>query len=111
MYQRVKDATAAEFVAVARRVSIEPGAEDSGGELASAPAAQYVPEFANAVVALEPGEISQPVHTQFGWHVIYLVDKEVQPFEEAKAGLLEPRRRRRVHGVARRIARSSWASR
>ncbi len=90
VYQRVKDTTAAEFVAVARRVSIEPGAKDSGGELPSSPAAQYAPEFASAVVALEPGEISQPVHTQFGWHVIYLVDKEVQPFAEAKAGLLEP---------------------
>ena len=73
-------------------VSTEPGAKDSGGELRAAPAAQYVPEFASAVVALEPGEISQPVQTQFGWHVIYLVDKEVAPFEEAKAGLLEPAR-------------------
>ncbi|CAN5182838.1 hypothetical protein BH18ACT14_BH18ACT14_20700 [soil metagenome] len=89
VYRRVKDATAARFVAVARRVSIEPGAKDSGGELPSSPA-QYAPEFAGAVVALQPGEISQPVHTQFGWHVIYLVDKEVTPFAEAKAGLLEP---------------------
>jgi hypothetical protein len=90
VYRRVKDSSAAEFVAVARRVSIEPGAKDSGGELPSSPAAQYAPEFAGAVVALEPGEISQPVHTQFGWHVIYLVDKEVTPFAEVKAGLLEP---------------------
>ncbi len=30
------------------------------------------------------------MQTQFGWHVIYLVDKEVTPFDEAKAGLLEP---------------------
>lgn len=89
-YRRVKDATAAQFVALARKVSIEPGAKDSGGALPSSPAAQYAPEFADAVVALEPGEISQPVHTQFGWHVIYLVDKEVTPFAEAKLGLLEP---------------------
>jgi foldase protein PrsA len=90
VYRRVKDATVARFMALARRVSIEPGAKDSGGVLASAPATQYVPEFANAVVALEPGEISKPVHTQSGWHVIYLVDKMVTPFEEAKSGLLEP---------------------
>jgi hypothetical protein len=90
VYQRVKDATVDQFMALARKLSIEPGAKDSGGVLASAPATQYVPEFANAVVALQPGEISKPVHTQFGWHVIYLVDKQVKPFEEAKLDLLAP---------------------
>ena len=90
VYQRVQDATATQFMAVARKLSIEPGAKESGGALGSAPASRYVPEFANAVVALDPGEISKPVHTQVGWHVIYLVDKTVTPFDEAKSGLLEP---------------------
>jgi hypothetical protein len=90
VYRRVKDAAAAQFMALARKVSIDTSTKESGGALPSSPAAQYAPEFASAVVALEPGEISQPVHTQFGWHVIYLVDKEVTPFTEAKAGLLEP---------------------
>jgi hypothetical protein len=89
-YRSVRNATEAQFVAVARRRSTEPGAAESGGELGSQPATQFVPEFASAVAALEPGEISRPVQTQFGWHVIYLVDKEVTPFEEVKAGLLEP---------------------
>ena len=98
VYRRVRDATAAQFAALARRVSTEPGAAESGGELGSAPAAQYAPEFANAAVALEPGEISRPVRTQFGWHVIYLVDKEVTPFAEAKAGLIEPLADREFQG-------------
>ena len=89
VYRRVQRATAAQFVALARKESIEPGAEDSGGKLGSAPATQYVPQFAAATVALEPGEVSRPVHTEFGWHVIYLVAKTVTPFSEAKAGLLE----------------------
>jgi peptidyl-prolyl cis-trans isomerase C len=89
IYRRVRGATEAEFVALARTASTEPGADESGGELGTQPAAQFVPEFANAAVALDPGEISRPVQTQFGWHVIYLVDKEVTPFEEAKATLLE----------------------
>jgi peptidyl-prolyl cis-trans isomerase C len=90
VFRRVQDATEAQFVALARKVSTEPGAKDSGGKLGSAPATTYASEFADATVALEPGEVSRPVHTQFGWHVIYLVDKEVTPFAEAKAGLLEP---------------------
>lgn len=98
VYRRVQDATEAQFVALARTVSTEPGAIESGGELGSAPATQYVPEFANAAVALEPGEISRPVKTQFGWHVIYLVDKEITPFAEAKAGLVEPLADREFQG-------------
>lgn len=90
VYRRVRDATETQFMALARKVSTEPGAKDSGGKLGTAPATQYVPEFAEATVALEPGEISRPVQTQFGWHVIFLVDKQVTPFAEAKAGLLEP---------------------
>jgi len=98
VYRRVSAATEAQFVALARKVSTEPEAAESGGELGSAPATQYVPEFANAAVALEPGEISRPVQTQFGWHVIYLVDKEVTPFREAKAGLVEPLADREFQG-------------
>jgi peptidyl-prolyl cis-trans isomerase C len=90
VYRRVQGATREEFDAVARETSTEPGADASGGQLGSAAASGYVPAFAEAVVALEPGEISQPVHTQFGWHVIYLVDKVVTPFEEAKATLAGP---------------------
>jgi hypothetical protein len=90
VYQHVKDASVDRFVALARKLSIEPGAKESGGVLASAPASQYLPEFANAVSALEPGQISEPVHTNVGWHVIYLVDKQVRPFDEVKSDLLEP---------------------
>jgi len=90
VYRLVRNATEAEFVALARTESTEPGADESGGQLGSRPATEFVPEFASAAVALEPGQISRPVRTQFGWHVIYLVDKEVTPFEDAKADLLAP---------------------
>jgi PPIC-type PPIASE domain len=85
VYERVKDATRAQFVAVAKEESTEPGVD-----LGNAPATQFGPEFANAVAALEPGEVSEPVQSQFGWHVIYLADKQVTPFKDAKPGLIEP---------------------
>jgi hypothetical protein len=90
VYRRVRNATQAEFAALAKEESTEPGADESGGDLGTGVASQFVPEFATAVAALEPGEVSRPVQTQFGWHVIYLVDKEVTPFEEVKEGLVEP---------------------
>ena len=90
VYRRVRGATREEFDAEARKSSTEPGAKSSGGRLGSNPASQFVPAFAEAVAALEPGEISRPVQTQFGWHVIYLVDKQVTPFEDAKPQLLDP---------------------
>ena len=90
VYLRVRDATRAQFAAVARKESTEPGADESGGDLGRSAATGFVPEFANAVAALEPGEVSQPVQSQFGWHVIYLADKQVTPFEDVKDGLREP---------------------
>jgi PPIC-type PPIASE domain len=98
VYRRVRGATREEFDDVARTTSTEPGAASSGGALGSAPASQYVPEFAEAVAAMEPGEISRPVQTQFGWHVIYLVDKQVTPFEDAKPQLIEPLADREFQG-------------
>jgi parvulin-like peptidyl-prolyl isomerase len=81
-------ATQKTFENLAKQVSTDGSAKD-GGALGSAPASQYVPEFGEAVAALEPGEVSEPVKTEFGWHVIRLIDKQVVPFEEAKAQLVQ----------------------
>ncbi len=58
-----------------------------------------VPEFENAVFELEAGEVSAPVQTQFGWHVILLNDAREQAppaLEEVRAELIEGLRRSRV---------------
>jgi PPIC-type PPIASE domain len=81
-------ATEKTFSNLAKRVSTDEVSGRNGGVLGSAVASQYVPEFAEAAVALEPGEISPPVQTDFGWHVIRLVTKRVTPYEEAKDGIL-----------------------
>ena len=81
-------ATEQDFLDLAKEVSIDPSAKQNSGSLGSAVASTYVPEFAAAAIALEPGEISKPVKTQFGWHVIRMVEKDVQSFEDVKAQLL-----------------------
>lgn len=82
-------ATTDTFARIARRESLDPGSGSSGGVLGSAVASTYVPEFADAVVALEVGEISRPVETEFGWHVLRLDASQVTSFEEAKERLVQ----------------------
>ena len=82
-------ATRKTFENLAARVSTDTTSGDNGGSLGQAVASTYVPEFGAAAVALQPGEISEPVQTEFGWHVIYLVNEQVTPFDEAKAQLLQ----------------------
>ena len=93
VYVRVTaaDATEQTFTDLAKEVSTDPSAAENGGSLGSATASQYVKPFATAAAALEPGEISQPVHTEFGWHVIRMVDKQVRSFDEVRASLIDSR--------------------
>jgi peptidyl-prolyl cis-trans isomerase C len=82
-------ATRATFEDLAEQVSTDTASGANGGSLGQSVASTYVPEFGEAAVALEPGEISEPVQTEFGWHVIYLVNEQVIPFEEAKTQLVQ----------------------
>ena len=64
------------FKEAAQDRSIDTVSAAVGGDLDWGPAETYVPEFAQALQALAPGEFtSAPVQTQFGWHLIYLEDK------------------------------------
>ncbi len=64
----------ANFAELAKSKSKDPGASD-GGDLGFFTKDQMVPEFANVAFSLEPGKISDPVKTQFGWHVIKVEEK------------------------------------
>ena len=96
-----------DFTAVAKEVSEEPGADQSGGDLDFFPKDRMVPEFAEAAFAMKPGDVSkEPVKTQFGWHVINVTDRKpagTMPFDEVKEQVgfyLEGgKRREAVRGV------------
>jgi hypothetical protein len=92
VYQQVTQpgATEDDFKTLARKVSTDPSVKQNSGLYPSAPASGYVAPFANAAIALEPGQISKPVKSQFGWHVIRLVSKDVTPYAEAKAKITLP---------------------
>jgi hypothetical protein len=61
--------TSANFADMANKYN-QPQAAGPGGDLGVFPKEQMVPEFGNALAALKPGEISQPVRSQFGYHLI-----------------------------------------
>jgi len=76
----------ADFAELAKQKSTDPGASE-GGDLGYFPKDEMVPEFADAAFKLEKGQISEPVHTRFGWHVIKVEDKrerQVPAFDQVK---------------------------
>jgi len=63
------------FEEIAKKQSKDPGSGANGGDLDWAAAASYVPEFSEAMIKLEKGQLTQePVKTQFGWHIIRVDD-------------------------------------
>jgi peptidyl-prolyl cis-trans isomerase C len=76
-----------DFAKVAGEVTEDPSGKANGGDLGYFSKDQMVPEFSESAFKLENGQISDPVKTQFGWHVIKVEDKRVKPapkFEEVK---------------------------
>ena len=76
-----------DFAKVASETTEDPSGKTTGGDLGYFTKEQMVPEFADVAFKLEKGQISEPVHTQFGWHVIKVEDKRKKPapsFDEVK---------------------------
>ena len=67
----------ADFAELAKKESKDPGASD-GGDLGFFTKEQMVPEFSKVAFELEPGKISDPVKTQFGWHIIKVEEKRAR---------------------------------
>jgi peptidyl-prolyl cis-trans isomerase C len=79
----------ADFATLAKEKSKDPGAAE-GGDLGYFTKDQMVPEFSDVAFKLDKGQISDPVHTQFGWHIIKVEDKRTKPtptFDEVKSQL------------------------
>ncbi|MEO9966048.1 MAG: peptidylprolyl isomerase [Reichenbachiella sp.] len=87
VYQNIK--SGADWNEQCQLYSDDMRTKPSGGELQWFGAGSLVPEFENAAFDLtSKGEISQPVQTRFGWHIIKLIDKKgVASFEEMRADL------------------------
>lgn len=99
-----------DFAALARANSDDPGSKASGGDLGWVTRGTMVGPFEAALFAMSAGQVSEPVRTDFGWHVIQLREAQggqQQTFEQAREALaaeyLESERERAFNALSSRV--------
>lgn len=96
----------ADFAEMAKEQSKDPGTKDDGGMLGYFSTGQMVPAFEQAAFALKNGEVSAPVKSQFGWHLIKVEDRRQKPpptFDEVKDRILASMIHQRAQAVAAKL--------
>jgi len=88
-----------DFAALAKANSADPGSAARGGELPALPRGQLVPEFEQVAFGQAVNQISQPVKTRFGYHIIQTTRKEITPFDQVKGEIAEHLRPQRIEQV------------
>ena len=103
-----------DFAALAKELSEEPGAKESGGDLGFFSKDRMVPEFASVAFTQKVGDIGEPVKTQFGWHIIKVTDKKAAgtvPFADVKDQIIgfmkNNEQRQAVQGVLNKLKESA----
>jgi peptidyl-prolyl cis-trans isomerase C len=71
-----------DFVKIANELTEDPSGKDNGGDLGYFTKDQMVPEFSEVAFKLAAGALSDPIKTQFGWHVLKVEDKRKKPVPE-----------------------------
>lgn len=98
-----------DFASLAKQYSLD-GSKDYGGDLGYFTAPEMVPEFSKAAFALKAGETSQPVKTDFGWHIIKLEDRKMgaaQPYDQVKSAIRNVLLRKKVQQTMEKIRGAS----
>jgi peptidyl-prolyl cis-trans isomerase D len=94
LYQKVKNG--GDFAALAKEFSEDTGSGVNGGDLGFRGKGELVKEFEETMFRLKKGEISAPVKTQFGYHIIQVMDRttaRTKSFDEVRSNLLQERAR------------------
>ena len=105
-----KVAKGEDFAALAKEHSKDPGTKDDGGLLPFFSRGQMVPQFEEAAFKLKKGEVSPPVQSQFGWHLIKVEERrEKQPptFEQVKDRILASMIHRKAQSLANNLREQS----
>lgn len=95
-----------EFAELAKAHSKDPGTKANGGLLGFFSRGQMVPQFEQAAFAIEPNEVSEPVQSRFGWHLILVEEKRKKPlpkFDEVKDRILNGMIHQKAQAVAKQL--------
>lgn len=85
-------ATPDNFADLAERFSQDPGSAPNGGDLGFRRAGELPEPFSQAMLETPEGEIAGPVETEFGFHLIHVIERRTTPFEEVRDQLVEEAR-------------------
>lgn len=105
-----KIARGADFAEMAKEYSKDPGTKDNGGLLGFFSRGQMVPQFEEPAFMLEPGDISDPVESRFGWHLIKVEERRKKPlptFDEVKDRILNSMIHRKAQSVAEDLRKTA----
>ena len=98
-----------DFAALAREFSEDEGTAASGGDLGTFGRGRMVPEFESAAFSMAPGEVSDPVQSAFGYHVILVTEAEeevTEPFEDVRESIANILKQERATSRARALAQA-----
>ena len=96
----------ADFATLAKKYSIDPGSKTQGGQL-TITKGQTVPQFDKVAFALPTGQMSKPVHTQFGWHIIF-AEKAAKPRQSTPFAQVKEAIRQQLLQQKRNSALQVW---
>jgi parvulin-like peptidyl-prolyl isomerase len=95
------------FATIAKAESDDTGSKAKGGELGEISPGETVPEFESAVSKLPVGQISQPIHTRFGYHIVEVESRSTMPFAQAKTQIATQLTQQNITSAIDRIAAGS----
>jgi foldase protein PrsA len=96
----------ASFASLAKKYSIDPGSKAQGGQL-TITRGQTVPPFDRVAFALRTGQLSKPVHTQYGWHIIH-ADKAATPHHSTPFAQVKESIKQQLLQQKRNTALQTW---
>jgi peptidyl-prolyl cis-trans isomerase C len=100
-----------DFAAIAKAESGDPGSKDDGGDLPAFSKGQMLPEFDKAAFSLKPGDISDPVQTRAGFHIIQVKKREVPPLDDdVKKDIIEQTRPQKLDQMVEELKKKYDAS-